>query len=100
VLVGGVVFVEARGAEDGDAGANEVEAAEAGEEVANDFEEEAEFFEAAVGAADEVAVIDFAAVGFFGVFVFGGGGESWGEDGRHGRVAGGGDATVGGAEVT
>ena len=99
-LVGRVIFFEARGAEDGDAGADEVEAAEAVEEVANDFEEEAEFFEAAVGATDEVAVIDFAAVGFFGVFVFGGGGEGRGEDGRHGRVAGGGDATVGGAEVT
>jgi hypothetical protein len=78
-----VVFFEAGGAEDGDAGADEVEAAEAVEEVANDFEEEAEFFEAAVGAADEVAVIDFAAVGLFGVFVFGGGGEGRREEGRH-----------------
>ncbi len=52
-----VVLLEAGGAEDGDAGAHEVEAAEAADEVGADAQQPAQLGEAAVGAGEEMAVL-------------------------------------------
>ena len=54
-----VVFIEARRAEDGDAGANEVEFAEAAEELAGDFDDGPEFLSSEARAFEEVVLAAF-----------------------------------------
>lgn len=56
-----VVFIEACGSEDGDAGSDEVELAEASDELEEDFEGGPEFLSAEAWSSEEVA---FAAFGW------------------------------------
>lgn len=54
-----VVFVEAGGSEDGDAGSDEVELAEASEELTRDFEDCPELLSSEAWSFEEVAFASF-----------------------------------------